>query len=194
MSIFWKYFRDTLAWPLIRVPGSLAALGEGIAKNLDTARTDILWLRNQFNPLTCEVEYLEYHGSSRGIYRFGLETDEQFRARVVQAYIFQVKGSRVLGMPEIFQLFGYNIIEVKSLRDEDPERWAEFRILIDPPASGYSFADYNLIAYMANDLKPARSKLASIGIKLPSFEREDPIYFGGALVLNPLITISEDET
>jgi hypothetical protein len=189
MSIFWKYFRDTLAWPLIRSNGALAALAEGGAKNLDDARTDILWLRNQFNPTTCETQYIDHYGAARGISRNIYETDEQWKSRVVSAYEYQVKSGKVAGMSEILAMFGFTVTDVINCHNEDLERWAEFRVKIDVPEGGYQPVDYRYLSWLINDIKPARSVLASI--KLPDLQKTDPIYWGCALILQPLITISE---
>ena len=67
MSEFWKYFRDTLAWPLIHAPGPLQAVTQGVALALDNVRDDFVFLRRQWFPALCEPELVADHGVSRAL-------------------------------------------------------------------------------------------------------------------------------
>lgn len=163
MKAFWRYFKDTLAWPLIRGRSALAAVAEGAAGSLDLVLEHILWLRRQFNPATCDMEHVAHYARARGITRHHLETDGQFRARVVNAYAWQLLGGRQAGLPLIIAHFGYAAAKIINMRQTDPDRWAEFRVEIESArAGGMSVDDYELLDWVLNDQKPARSKLAGI--------------------------------
>lgn len=159
---FWQYFRDTLALPLIRRQGALAGIAEGGAGALDSARDHVLWLRDQYAPGKCEAEHVANFAVARGIKRHRLETDTQFRARVVRAYAWQLLGGKQSGLPQILAHYGYTA-KVESLREEDPARWAEFRVSLDVP-EGLAAEDYELLNWIINDQKPARSRLAAISV------------------------------
>ena len=187
MGVFWRYFKEALAWPLIRIPGTLAAVVEGAAGALDQVREDILWLRQQFNPATCEEQYLEHYARARGIRRHRLESPGTFRARVVNAYAWQLQGGRVAGLIAILSHYGYAVVRVVNLRNEDATRWAEFRVITDTPAAGFLAEDYELLSWVINEQKPARSKLASIRINR---EASLGLFAGMVLIARPRITIA----
>lgn len=187
MGIFWRYFKEALAWPLIRIPGALAVVVEGAAGSLDQVREDILWLRRQFNPVTCEEQYLEHYARARGIRRHRLESPDQFRARVVNAYTWQLQGGRTAGLLHILAHYGYVVAGIVSLRNEDPARWAEFRVVTDPPATGFLAEDYELLSWVINEQKPARSKLASIRINRTA---SLTLFSGMTLISRPRIIVA----
>lgn len=162
MGVFWDYFRDGLGWGLFQYGGPLAALAQGLAATFDAVREDIFWLRDQLHPATCEDAYVQLHGESRGVYRHPLETDAQYRKRVVKAWTWQRLGSKDTGMPTVLEHYGYPDCEARNLRDEDPERWAEFKLRVGVPTSGMGTEDYQLIHWTANETKPARSVLAGL--------------------------------
>jgi hypothetical protein len=122
MSLFWDYFKKTLRFMLIQKPGPLAQTAKGGAESLDRAREDALWLREQFLPAICDPEYLKRFGRSRGIRRYWHETDEQYKNRVILAFVWQLLGGRHHGLSELLNYYGYSGVEIVNLRDEDPLR------------------------------------------------------------------------
>jgi len=161
MGVFKGYFFQTLRWSLAHRPGPLAVLVEGLARSLDQVRTDIIHLRNQFNPETCEMDLTPAHAESRGLTRHKMETDAQYARRCLRAYAWHRLGGGQLGMPRIFAALGYPGVTMHNLRRDDPDRWAEFLACV-PVGSGLTAADYHLLNQMANETKPARSLLAGI--------------------------------
>ena len=164
MGIFWKYFRETLRWPLIWKEGPISVLVKGGAAVLDGVRDTIIWLRDQFSPATCDTAYVASHAEARGIVRHTLETDDdEFRGRVVAAYTWWMNGGRQGGLPELLAYFGYTTDEIVNLRSSDPDRWAEFTIALEKAdGSGFAETDYALVEWLVNDQKPARSVCAGI--------------------------------
>lgn len=164
MSIFKEYFFKTLRWPLIHRVGPLAALVEGLARAMDEVRGDIIWLRDQFNPWTCDAGMIAKHAESRGISRHPAESEAGYRERCIRAFAWHRLGGGQLGMPQILAHFGYPDTEILNVRREDPERWAEFKPSVVARA-GLGGADYEQIGWIAAETKPARSILAGIQVK-----------------------------
>ena len=167
MSLFWKYFKDTLKWRWIQAAGPMAALVQGAAIVMDGVREDILWLRLQAFPDTCDDQFLAIHGEARGIYQRENETLARYRTRVIKAYAWQLLGGKNLGLPKILEHYGYPGTQIYNMKEEDPARWAEFKIkLPDTVGKVISETDFPAIFEAVEDQKPARSKLAAI-----TFER-----------------------
>lgn len=164
MSIFKDYFFKTLRWPLIHRAGPLAVIVEGLARSMDEVRRDIIWLRNQFNPWTCDETMITAHAESRGIIRHPSESETKYKDRCIRAFAWHRLGGGQMGMPRILDHFGYPDTEMLNVRTEDPERWAEFKARI-PALEGMNSEDYQRIGWIAGETKPARSKLAGIQVK-----------------------------
>jgi P2-related tail formation protein len=164
MGVFWSYFKDSLHWSLIQAAGPLAVISKGLALYMDDVREDIHWLRDQLHPATCDETLVTYHGESRGITKYPGESPEQYRIRVVKAYVWQKLGSKAKGLPIILDHHGYPGCEVINVRKEDEARWAEFKVRLKTPESGLSTDDYKLVAWAANEAKPASSKLAGLDV------------------------------
>lgn len=187
MGIFWTYFRDTLKFPLIGKEGALAQVAQGGAAVLDDVREVMVWLRNQFNPETCDPDRLAGFAASRGIARHRLESDGQYRARVVHAYAWQLLGGKESGMVKLLAYYGYDIERIENPRDIDPERWAEFAVDLGEPERRYSGDDFELLVWLVNDQKPARSVLAGIAMRRTAGLC---VGFSGAVRMHPSITVS----
>ena len=162
MGVFGEYFFKTLRWPLSHRPGPLAVLVEGLARSLDEVRGDIIWLRNQFNPMTCGQDRIPAHAASRGLTRHATESDNRYRDRCIRAFAWQRLGGGQLGMPRILEHFGFSGTTMHNVREDDPDRWAEFMPRVPVPDSGMQAEDVSLIGWVANETKPARSVLAGI--------------------------------
>lgn len=184
---FWEYFKNTLGWPLIQKAGPLAALMQGAARYMDDVKADILWVRRQWLPKYCEPSFLAGHGASRGVTRHRLETEAQYRSRVHRALAWQLLGGKQEGMPRILEFYGYRPTGITNLRDEDEERWAEFRPELAPfEGRGFTAEDWELLNWLVNDVKPARSKLAAIRV---NSEETGDIVVGLLLVQGEQMTV-----
>lgn len=162
MGLFWDYFRKTLRWPQILVPGALAMLAEGGAACLDATRDVILQLRDQAFPSRCETVNLDRFAASRGIVRSPLEPDDHWYGRIRFAYLWWVRGGRESAMQESMRFgFGFTSCEVINLRAEDPLRWASFRLVLEG-VQGDIMTSLDAVTWAVNEVKPARSKLDSM--------------------------------
>ncbi len=163
MSLFFDYFKKTLKWRPIQDPGPIGAVVRGGALALDTVRDSILWLRLQASPETCEEQFLSFHAAARGIIRRRHESITQYRTRVVNAYAWQLLGGKRAGFPKMLSYLGYPNVYTYNLKNDDPERWAEFKVILPlPEDTTITEADIKTIDDVVNDQKPAKSKLAEI--------------------------------
>lgn len=165
-SRFWKYFHDSLKWLPIHRPGPLSAIVRGLARQLDEAREDILWLRRQWHPALCEPGAIPGYGRSRRLARHGRESEEQFKKRVINAWAWHMLGGKVEGLPQILRFYGFDIGEIVNMRDFSPNRWAEFQLGLKTPATQAEqaeiLANLDVLIWLVNEYKPARSVLFRI--------------------------------
>ncbi len=163
---FWTWVRDVLRWPLIRRPGVLACLAEGVSRAADDVLQDIYWLRDQFNPATCEPEHLDQHGAARGLSRHPRESTEQWRRRVCAAMAWHKLAGRASGIPRILEHYGYSgAVMVNLAAEGQPERWAHFRCEFTP-ASQMTETDWDLVRWILQETKPAKSVLETMTLVL----------------------------
>lgn len=158
-GIFWSYLRDALRWPQIAEPGQLACLLHGMAAYNDKLLQDIAWLRRQFIPPLAEDDFLVWFGESRGITRWQADTDETWRRRVLSAFAWHRLGGKVRGMERIF---AENEFLAQVLPANDPALWAHFRLELDVTSGGFDSQAARLVFLLANEYKPARSKLEGV--------------------------------
>ncbi|MGD9809630.1 MAG: phage tail protein [Deferribacterales bacterium] len=158
--MFFQYFSKTLKFPFLSAGSAITSLVKGMAAVLDDMVDVLYWLRKQFMPSECEEQYLRRFAESRSIKRYSFESAEQYRDRIFGAYIFYALAGRVDGIKAIFEMYGLDVA-VQSLRDEDPERWAEFYLIFASVSADVLTRNTEYIEII-NDVKPARSKLAGI--------------------------------
>lgn len=156
MSRFWQYFHDRLNWGPIFSPGPVSAIIKGLAHELDSIREDILWLRRQWTPITCEDERIVPFGESRGVPRTRIDTDATYKNRVINAYIWHKLGGKIKGVERIYL---ENDFITKILSASNPELWAHFRVWIDVNDTVFGPDAAELAWFLANEYKPARSKI-----------------------------------
>lgn len=162
MGLFWDYFTKTLRLPFIQAAGPLALLADGGAASLDAARDIVVALRDQFFPSRCDAEFLIQFARSRGIVRNPLEPEEHWLERVRFTYHWWSRGGRASAMKEGLMLgFGFTAARVINMRDEDPAKWAQFRIELDG-VSGDVLSRVDQIRWAIDEVKPARSKLFAL--------------------------------
>lgn len=158
-GVFWRYLHETLAWPQIAEPGQLACLLHGIAAYNDKILEDIAWLRRQFLPPLAEADFLVWFGESRGITRWQADSDESYRRRVLNAFAWHKLGGKVRGLERIL---AENLFKAQVLPARDPALWAHFRLEVDVTGSDFDQQAGNLIFLLANEYKPARSRLEDV--------------------------------
>lgn len=163
MSLFFEYFKN-LNWLYLKENSAITAIIHGLSLVLDETKEKITWVRNQGIMGLCDDEYINDHARSRNIQTRINETPEQFKRRVFYAFIWFRKSGRKSGMQESFNVAGFPDIGIINCRDEDPERWAEFKLIFDDENKFLTHDQIKTITEIANIQKPARSKLASIDL------------------------------
>lgn len=158
-SPFWQYFHDKLIWLPIFRPGPLSALARGLALHFDSCRQDIIWLRNQWIVTKAEQEMVAKYGESRGMPRFRFDTDETYRNRVHNAFVWHKLGGKVRGLERIY---AENGLEATVSSSPDPELWAHFRVRIDVTDLFFGMDALEMVFWLANEFKPARSVLEGL--------------------------------
>ena len=160
--MFKDYIIKTLGFfPLLK-KGPLRALVAGASKSLDFAEKDIVFLRDKIMPETADSESIKKIAGSRGIRRWPVENDEDFKIRVIMAYAFWKKGENPLGMKEIIKAFGYEhpeILEHNNDQDKAPDQYSTFSVSLGLNAS---VSETGFLLKLINEVKPARSKLRQI--------------------------------
>lgn len=168
MSGFFEYFKS-LGFPYIRKEdGVNEGLVRAAAILLDDSKEDMKWLRRQFFPQLCDDGYVASHASSRGIERCEYESDEFFRNRVSNAYLFFAAGGRRSGVNAFLDAIGLDahVLEYHEYSGEPSIGWAEFIAVVAMESLDQTTGNRQFLATLLNELKPARSKLAFINFTL----------------------------
>ena len=183
---FWDWFRKTLRWPFLLLGGPIACVCEGIARAADTVLPDIHWFIAQCSPATCETEYVDRYGAARGLVRHFRETEDMWRRRVCAAHAWHKLAGRTFGMPKILDHYGYSgsVMFNRALEGE-PDLWAHFRVEFggEYPVSD---ADYEVILWILNETKPAKSILESLTLVL---KPKAMLFVGMAMAAGHIITL-----
>lgn len=176
-SPFWRYFRDTLAFGLIAVPGALAAVIHGLARYLDDVRRDILWLRDQFVPTQADDTHIPLHGDSRAVPRTRFDTAARYRTRVEYAAKWHKMGGKEWGLPQIIAAYGFLNGEVYNKRKDNPALWAHFDLKLLQPPRDFDQEDVAAVLSIANQYKPGRSVIGTVQF---ANQESAPLCFGAA--------------
>lgn len=104
-----------------------------MAHALDETRDDVVYFRRQWFPALCEPGLVSAFGASRGLVRSPVESDAQFRTRVVNAWRWHMLGGKQQGLPEILAAYGYHVEAIENMRQFAPTRWAEFMVRLETP-------------------------------------------------------------
>ena len=161
-SPFWRYLKHKLCFGLIAAPGALAALAHGLARYLDDVRQDVLWLRDQFTPVTADEGHVSLHGDSRAVPRTRFDSAARYRTRVEYAAKWHKLGGKVQGLPEILAEYGFSNGEIYNKRQDDPALWAHFDINLLNPPRDFSTEDAEAVLALANQYKPGRSVIGKV--------------------------------
>lgn len=169
-SLFFNYFKDKLRFFLLWKENAWWPVIRGIAHSLDQVRDDIKWVRDQYSPATCDDEFIELFGESRGIIRFPFEEKAQFSQRVNEAYDYWKSAGITSTIQAWINKLGIaaTIIEYKDKGTEDYLAhldWAEIYVQFDSFYVSSEQKEY--IQLLINDLKRA-SALIMAGFRLQS--------------------------
>ena len=147
---------------------------------MDEVRKDILWLREQWNPATCEPWLLAGYGASRGITRTRFDTDESYRKRVVYAYAWHKLGGKISGLEKILAESGF---QAKVTNSPNSNFWAHFRVSLPLGDSFFGTDEYSYFWFLVDEFKPARS---IVEILATQTTRSLPVHLGSAANNKPI--------
>lgn len=168
---FSDYFYILLHRIFKRVPrqnSDADKLAKALGPNYDEAMEAIFKLREQALGITAQGKALDLIGKERLLPRYGGESDEAYRLRLMNAYSIHSQAGTAAAMTGAFERLGFTGAEIVEMRPEDPERWAEFRVLVGLPEAVFSELDYTSFINTIKQMKPAHTILASLDIEAPA--------------------------
>jgi hypothetical protein len=81
---------------------------------------------------TAPEDSLALIGAERGLRRYPEEPLATYRARVLDAWAYWQLAGTLPGMERALAAAGYRASVVEHVRDPDPDRWAEFSVIVGP--------------------------------------------------------------
>lgn len=163
MDSFKDFFWYLLTSPLKKVEKSRNAwwiLSKVVGELFDKVIETFHLVRDETMAATCSDSMLPYQAADRGMDRYLGEDDENFRKRIVNyPDVCQLGGTEIgiLLAVENLGFDGHSIVLAKILKN-DPERWAEFYILLP-------FGVDDLLPIGANILKKVVRNIKETGAK-----------------------------
>lgn len=139
-------------------------LTKALGPNYDEAMESIFKLREQSMVITAEGKGLDKHGKDRLLPRYGGESDEAYRLRLLNAFSIHSQVGSEPSMAEAFNRLGFSEAQIIEMKQVDPARWAEFRVEVKIPESGFSEVDRTSFLNTIRKMKPAHTKLASLDL------------------------------
>ena len=158
MGVLWKYFRETLRFPLIWRPGPLSVVAEGGADALDRARDGLRWLLDQYIPELCDDDFVETHAVSRAVRRWYGGSSPSLRQLAADSYMIYRLGGRPAGLERVLGWMGIDAVIVEAHNQSPPLPPFFFDVVLEHYPGDY--LDDLMRAVMA--FKPARSWISSI--------------------------------
>jgi hypothetical protein len=161
-------FGDYL-WALLSRPYKTAAGTEierwvgVLGSALDTQKESVFGVRRAWLVQAATGSALDLLGKERGIPRLAGETDATYRARLTAAFVEQ-KGT-IPALLDAFNTLGFSSAEVEELFRTDPERWAEFRVLLSLAEPAFSGSQRASVLSAVGKLKPAHTALAGLDLE-----------------------------
>ncbi|MCL6479371.1 MAG: phage tail protein [Peptococcaceae bacterium] len=140
-------------------------LTKALGPNYDGAVEAIFKLREQAMVITAQGKALDQLGRDRLLPRYGGESDDAYRLRLLNAFSIHSQVGTADAMTEAFKRLGFTEAEIIEMKQIDPDRWAEFKVVVGLPESGFSDLDRNSFLATIRKMKPAHTKLASLDLE-----------------------------
>lgn len=125
----------------------------------DDTKQDILRVREESMVISASEVMLPEHGKDRNMPRLLGESAEGYRRRLSMKAIIAEKAGTREGILLALAALGYENAEIKSYRDIDPDRWAEFIVALGA-GNGQAVRDLAVIYQEILLVKQASSKPA----------------------------------
>ncbi|GAB6075695.1 phage tail protein [Desulfurobacterium crinifex] len=173
---------DTDVYKLLKTWASVA---EGFRQSAFSAR------RQKFPELS-DDKVLYLLGKERNLEKFRYEGSDEFRERIRKSVDFWFQAGSVETLKEILTIYGFPGVEIKSVRREDPEKWAEFDVALERRTLIENVKErVELVTNVINHLKPAHEKLRYFQLNF-IFETEHQIAASSNLSTFTKATFEED--
>lgn len=159
MSALGKYLWWLLPYTLKKKqPGNslLFKLLDIFGEELDEVKAETLNMRREMLIATATGKQLDDHGLQRDLERIPGETDEEYRTRLISAYLVKKRGGTIPGMVEASALLGLEV-EVDEVYKTDPSRWAEFELRII--GGDLNVLNQSIFYQTVRALKPAHTRV-----------------------------------
>lgn len=110
------------------------------------------------------AELLNIAGYERGkMFRWPKETDEEYRLRLRNAFMWYAMGGTPGGMKMILEALGYRDVKITERVTE--EQWAEFGVEVTLPTGHYLVQEQiDRVKRIVNEVKAAHTKLVSTNV------------------------------
>jgi len=170
MNKFWNYFKS-LNYILIEKENPLSIFFYGVANVLDLTLKEIIWVRNQFIPYYIDDQnFIKEVGNARGLQRYPLENDINFKKRVNNAFSWWREVVSQKGLENVLrEYFGGIYFTIENCGLTDQSRWAEFNVSFTVLETELTDKKIDFIRHVINEVKPARSKLALLSVEPQRF-------------------------
>lgn len=188
---FGEYMFDLLFAPLKkgkRATNQFHIFFRVMGREFDDIKTAIFKVRNEANVASCSEEMLAVHGQDRDMPRLEGESFEAYRTRLSMKGIISEWGGTRKGILYALTSLGYRGSRVERLSQQEPKRWAEFDIYLNPGRDEV-IRDPLVIYREVQKVKEGSSKLNSIRFTLDLGEA--PILAGCAMGMLVRLPIPE---
>jgi len=135
-------------------------------KVFDQSKQDIFRVREESMIISASGKMLSEHGRDRNMPRFQGEDVENYRIRLSMKNIIAEKAGSNEGIVYALRSLGFKNFDIQPLWKKDPERWAEFMIIIDEQDIDLC-KTFNAVKSTVRDVKMA-SSLPNYGFQLYS--------------------------
>ncbi len=140
-------------------------------EELDAEKIAIVDMRRMLLIAAAGGEYLDNHGRGRDLERIPGESDDDYRTRLISAYVVKKRGGTIPGMIEACAILGLEI-EIRQFYQTDPGRWAEFEVRVI--AGELKVLNQSIFYQTVRALKPAHTRAVfKIDIELDRWD-DDP--------------------
>lgn len=156
---FAEYMYFLLMSPLKKVKKSVnqfSILFSVLGTVFDDAKNRINLTRDSTIIITSNEDFLNVHGKDRNLPRLAEEDIETYRTRLIMKSIIAERAGTRFGLLTALNALGYKQTDIVATRLYDPDRWAEFYVLIESNEIDL-IRNFSIVKTIVRDVKPARS-------------------------------------
>lgn len=130
-----------------------------LGRRFDDAMESIYKAREQTALATCELVMLQLHAADRGIKQYAGESDENFRVRIANYPEILRLGGTDAGVLLAVRTLGYSNVQKKTAVEMgEPDRWAEFYIIIEMRVDEQHPIDFSILKKQVRKVKQVGAK------------------------------------